>query len=122
MQLAYADWMGPALRWSLRHADGLVAISNFVAETLTDGGVPSSRIHLAYNAVVLEKPSGIALEVVPVDTDEDDALCSVPLRCSLEHLRLALARNAPRCPEVQDDRLPAQRCESEGAALVEAPQ
>jgi glycosyltransferase involved in cell wall biosynthesis len=54
MQLGYGDWMSPMLRWSLRHADGLVAISEFVVETLVAGGCDPKRIHLAYNAVVLE--------------------------------------------------------------------
>jgi glycosyltransferase involved in cell wall biosynthesis len=54
MQLGYGDWMSPMLRWSLRHADGLVAISDFVAETLVAGGCDPKRIHLAYNAVVFE--------------------------------------------------------------------
>ena len=54
MQLGYGDWMSPMLRWSLRHADGLVAISEFVAETLVAGGCDPKRIHLAYNAVVFE--------------------------------------------------------------------
>jgi glycosyltransferase involved in cell wall biosynthesis len=54
MQLGYGDWMSRTLRWSLRHADGLVAISEFVAETLVAGGCDPKRIHLAYNAVVFE--------------------------------------------------------------------
>jgi glycosyltransferase involved in cell wall biosynthesis len=54
MQLEYGDWMSRTLRWSLRNADGLVAISEFVAETLIAGGCDPKRIHLAYNAVVFE--------------------------------------------------------------------
>lgn len=48
------EWMSRPLRWSLRHADGLVAISEFVAGTLTSSGVPRERVHLAYNGLVLE--------------------------------------------------------------------
>jgi glycosyltransferase involved in cell wall biosynthesis len=54
MQLGYADWMSHALRWSLRNADGLVSISDFVTETLVEGGCDPKRIRLAYNAVVFK--------------------------------------------------------------------
>ena len=54
MQLAWGDWMSRSLRWSLRHADGLVAISDFVARTLVESGHRPERIFHAYNAVVLE--------------------------------------------------------------------
>jgi glycosyltransferase involved in cell wall biosynthesis len=53
MQLGYASWMSAPMRWSIRHADGVVAISRFVEWTLTENQVPPERIHLAYNAVVL---------------------------------------------------------------------
>ena len=56
MQLGYGDWMSRPLRWSLRQADGLVAISEFVPRTLTStSGHRPERIHLAYNAVVFER-------------------------------------------------------------------
>ena len=44
-------WMGRLLRWSLLHADGLVAISQFVARTLTDGGVDPARVHVVLNGI-----------------------------------------------------------------------
>jgi glycosyltransferase involved in cell wall biosynthesis len=54
MQLAYGEWMSRTLRWSLHHADGLIAISEFVAGTLEASGIRPERIHLVYNAVVFE--------------------------------------------------------------------
>jgi glycosyltransferase involved in cell wall biosynthesis len=54
MQLAYGEWMSRLLRWALGHADGLIAISEFVASTLVDSGHRPDRIHLVYNAVVFE--------------------------------------------------------------------
>lgn len=55
MHVGYGDWMSAPLRWALRHADGLVAISEFVKSTLTGNGIPEDRIHLAHNAIELEK-------------------------------------------------------------------
>jgi glycosyltransferase involved in cell wall biosynthesis len=54
MQLAWGEWMSRSLRWSLRHADGLIAISDFVAETLVESGHRPERIYHAYNAVIFE--------------------------------------------------------------------
>ena len=47
----YAPWMGRVLRWSLRRADVLVAISEFVGRTLVDGGHRPDRIHVVLNAI-----------------------------------------------------------------------
>jgi glycosyltransferase involved in cell wall biosynthesis len=55
MQLGYGEWMSRPLRWALRHADGLVSISEFVTETLVASGHRPERIHLAYNAVVFSE-------------------------------------------------------------------
>ena len=49
--VAYADWMGGMLRWSLHHADALVAISEFVAATLVAGGVDPRRVHVVLNGI-----------------------------------------------------------------------
>ncbi len=48
-------WMGSALRWSLHHADVLVAISTFVGRTLTDGGVEPARVQIVRNGIDLER-------------------------------------------------------------------
>jgi len=46
MQLGYGDWMSPMLRWSLRHADGLVI--DAVVRALFEGAkLPDGRPGLA---------------------------------------------------------------------------
>jgi glycosyltransferase involved in cell wall biosynthesis len=48
---AYAAWMSPVLRWSLKRADGLVAISDYVAQSLVDSGHDPARIQVVLNAI-----------------------------------------------------------------------
>ena len=45
------SWIGRLLRWSLAHADHLVAVSEFVARTLVDGGHRRDRVHVVLNAI-----------------------------------------------------------------------
>ena len=47
------SWMSPMLTWSMKRADGLVAISQYVASTLVAGGHDPSRIHVVLNALDL---------------------------------------------------------------------
>lgn len=49
--VAYADWMGGLLRWSLRRADALIAISDHVARSLIDGGHDRARVHVVHNGI-----------------------------------------------------------------------
>ena len=51
VHVAYGTWMGRFLRWSLAHADGLIAISDFVAQSLTEAGIPAQRVHVVHNAI-----------------------------------------------------------------------
>ena len=48
------EWMSGALRWSMRRADALVAVSEFVASTLVAGGYRVERVHVVLNAIELE--------------------------------------------------------------------
>ncbi len=77
---------------------------------------------LIRDAVMRQERARVARHVVVVDTDEDDALRAVLPRRLLEHLRFALARHAPRRPEVDDDRLAAQRRQIELARSLDASQ
>jgi glycosyltransferase involved in cell wall biosynthesis len=43
--------MSPALRWSLKKADGLIAISQFVARSLVESDHDPQRIHVVLNAI-----------------------------------------------------------------------
>lgn len=49
--VAYAPWMPRSLRWALRRADALIAVSDFVARTLVDGGHDRARVHVVPNAI-----------------------------------------------------------------------
>ena len=50
-----AAWMGRMLQWSMKRADALIAISQFVASTLIAGGHDASRVHVVHNAIDLSR-------------------------------------------------------------------
>ena len=49
--VAFGEWMGAALRWSLKRGDALVAVSAFVARSLVASGHDPARIHVVLNAI-----------------------------------------------------------------------
>ena len=49
--VAYGEWMSPLLKWALRHADALVGVSAFVAETLVASGHDPNRVHVVLNGI-----------------------------------------------------------------------
>lgn len=51
VHVIFGSWMGRALRWSLANADGLVAVSDFVARSLVAAGLPADRVHTVLNAI-----------------------------------------------------------------------
>jgi glycogen(starch) synthase len=51
VHVGVGDWMSPLLRWSLRQADALVAISDFVAGTLISNGHDPARIRVVLNGI-----------------------------------------------------------------------
>ena len=61
--------------------------------------------HRKGQLVRAHEAASIAVEVVEVDAEEDDAASAIARPVTLEHGGLALARLAPRRPEVQHDRL-----------------
>ena len=64
------------------------------------------REHRERQRVRAHEAPRVGVEVVVVDAEEDDAPAAVARPVTLEHGCLALARIAPRRPEVQHDRLP----------------
>lgn len=44
VHVKYADWLSPPVKWALRHADAIVGVSNYVAQTLTDAGYRAERV------------------------------------------------------------------------------
>jgi glycosyltransferase involved in cell wall biosynthesis len=55
VHVGYGEWMSPLLKWSLRRADALIAISAFVAQTLVENGHRPERIHVVLNAIDTER-------------------------------------------------------------------
>jgi glycosyltransferase involved in cell wall biosynthesis len=51
VHVMFSSWMSPLLRWSLRHADGLIAVSDFVGQSLVAGGVRPDRVHVVLNSI-----------------------------------------------------------------------
>ena len=80
----------------LRHLGNPVAAGHVARAVLEHGERQCVRAHEA---------TRVGAEVVVVDAEEDDATAAVGRPVTLEHGGLALARFAPRRPEVQHDRL-----------------
>ncbi len=51
MHVAYDKWVSGTVKWALGQAEALVAISEFVARSLADGGYARERIHVVNNAL-----------------------------------------------------------------------
>jgi glycosyltransferase involved in cell wall biosynthesis len=51
---ACGPWMGRLVRWTLRRADALIAVSDFVARSLVAGGHRPDRVHVVLNAIDLD--------------------------------------------------------------------
>ena len=51
VHVAYGDWMSAMLKWSLKQADGLIAVSEFVSSTLAASGHSTEKIHVVLNAI-----------------------------------------------------------------------
>jgi glycosyltransferase involved in cell wall biosynthesis len=49
--VGYGDWMSPLLKWSLKRADAVIAISEFVKETLVKGGLDGGTIYVVPNGI-----------------------------------------------------------------------
>lgn len=54
VHVTYGEWMSKMLRWAMAHADALVGVSEFVAESLVKGGYPKATTHAVLNAINLE--------------------------------------------------------------------
>lgn len=54
VHVTYGDWMSGMLRWSMQKADALIGVSDFVAQSLVDGGYERRKTHGVLNAINLE--------------------------------------------------------------------
>jgi glycosyltransferase involved in cell wall biosynthesis len=50
VHLKWSPSIGGAARWAAQSADAVLGISEFVCESLVDGGIPPARVAMAYNA------------------------------------------------------------------------
>ena len=50
LHVVYSSWMGRGLRWAIRSADPRIAVSQFVADSVTSGGI-TGPTHVALNAI-----------------------------------------------------------------------
>lgn len=51
LHVAYGDWMSPLLKWSLRSADLVVGVSDFVTKSLVDRGFDRDRARTVLNSI-----------------------------------------------------------------------
>jgi glycosyltransferase involved in cell wall biosynthesis len=51
VHVGYGEWMSRLLKWSLRHADALISISSFVADTLVVSGHDADRLYVVRNGI-----------------------------------------------------------------------
>jgi glycosyltransferase involved in cell wall biosynthesis len=51
---AWGQWMGRLVRWTLQRADVLLAVSEFVGQSLVAGGHRPDRVHVVHNAIDLD--------------------------------------------------------------------
>jgi len=51
VHVGYGEWMSPLLKWSLKRADALIAVSEFVRRSLISSGYSSANIHVVLNAI-----------------------------------------------------------------------
>lgn len=53
MHVGYGDWLSSPVKWSLRHADAILAVSPFSAKLIIDAGYPAERVHTVLNSLDL---------------------------------------------------------------------
>ena len=100
--------MGRLVRWTLRRADALIAVSEFVARSLDTAGHPPDRVHVVLNAIDLDawKP-GVDRETARRDLNLGPQDLAVLTVCRLApekgpaELIEALARVRDRHPQTR---------------------
>jgi glycosyltransferase involved in cell wall biosynthesis len=49
------NWIRPQVRWAMKRADGLIAVSSFVADSIIDLGFAAEKIHVVLNSLDLSR-------------------------------------------------------------------
>jgi glycosyltransferase involved in cell wall biosynthesis len=108
MHIGYHPPMNRALEWSLRRADHIVCISEFVAATLVDHGFDRDRLSIVHNAIDLDAWSddvdgAPVREELGIPADAAVVLILARLFRSKGHLEMlqALQQVRERLPVVQ---------------------
>jgi glycosyltransferase involved in cell wall biosynthesis len=55
LHVGHGDWMSRMRTWSIRHADVVVTVSNFVKQTLVSSGFDSGKIHPVLNGIEISR-------------------------------------------------------------------
>ena len=53
LHVKYADWIVGGTRWALEHADAILGVSPFVAQSVVDAGFPPEKVYSVVNAIDL---------------------------------------------------------------------
>jgi glycosyltransferase involved in cell wall biosynthesis len=53
LHVGYEEWISAPAQWAIQHADAVVGVSRFVAQTAIDAGVPPERVHHVVNGLDL---------------------------------------------------------------------
>jgi len=55
VHVAYRDWLSQKVRWAISAADGVIAVSRFVADTIVAAGHPPEKVHVLLNGLDAER-------------------------------------------------------------------
>jgi glycosyltransferase involved in cell wall biosynthesis len=51
MHVSYGEWLKPSVKWALRNADGIIAVSAFSQQSIINIGHPADRVYSVLNAL-----------------------------------------------------------------------
>ncbi|MDZ4716933.1 MAG: glycosyltransferase family 4 protein [Roseiflexaceae bacterium] len=51
MHVSYGEWLKPSVKWALRNADGIIAVSAFSQQSIINAGHPADRVYSVLNAL-----------------------------------------------------------------------
>lgn len=53
MHVSYGDWLASNVKWALRNADAIIAVSPFSAKSIVDAGFAAGKVHTVLNSLDL---------------------------------------------------------------------